>query len=88
MEVEVQTAPLPVTSSRGSSPARGTVFTKVSLGASPHYELLRRRRPAPSEAIPLSCEGHSFFGDLPHVEEFVRAFYDKLFSVEGDLKIT
>lgn len=48
LEAEAQTA-LPVaTSSRSPAPTRGAVFTKVSLGASPHYEILRKRRPATS----------------------------------------
>lgn len=64
LEAEVQTAPLIVTSSRSPTPARGAASTKVSLDASPHHELLRKRRPAASEAIPLSCEGHPFFEGL------------------------
>lgn len=82
---EARTTPPPATSSRGPFTNRGLAFVRVSLDASPHYERLRRKRPAPSTAIPLTCEGHSFFEDLPSVPEFVKSFYNELFASEGDI---
>lgn len=46
---------------------------------------MKRRRPAASEAIPLSYEGHPLFQDLLRIADFVKEFYYKLFSVEGDI---
>lgn len=85
LEAEVQPVPPPATSSRGLVPNRGPAFVKVSLDASPYYESLRTKRLAPSTAIPMSCEGHPFFEGLPHIADFVKSFYDKLFSAESDI---
>lgn len=44
-------------------------FVKTLNDSSPYYERLRKKRPFPATAAPLTCEGHPFFADLPILPE-------------------
>lgn len=64
---------------------RTPTFVKTLHDSSPYYERLRKKRPAPTTAAPLTCEEHPFFEDLQALPEVIKSFYDELISTESDI---
>lgn len=78
-EEEVRVASAPDTAER--TPA----FVQTLNDSYPYYERLRKKRAFPSDAAPLSCEGHPFFADTPALSEIMKSFYDELLATEGNI---
>lgn len=78
-EEEVRVAPPLETSER--TPA----FVQALNDSSPYYERLKKKRNFPSDAAPLSCEGHPFFVDTPALPEVMKSFYNEFLATEDNI---